>query len=169
MNSPVDNNCAKTKQLIIISNVFEIISIFITSEDYHFFTMNSLQKIHVHIIPICFFTALRILLIYFYFHLTDFIKIHCTYLNRSRAFVIALIKEKSCWHGERKKEFTVTWTSFDGFLKGDPHKANWPGQNLFWVTQNQWLYLYPPNKCSAGWLFGWGKCNEKLCPPPKYP
>ena len=23
------------------------------------------------------------------------------------------------------------------------HKADWPGQNLFWVTKNQWLYLSP--------------------------
>ena len=65
----------------------------------------------------CFPTVLRILLIYFYFHLTVFIKNHCTYLNRSHVFVIALINAKSCWQGERKKEFTVTRTLFDSFLK----------------------------------------------------
>ena len=92
----------------------------------------------------CFPTVLRILLIYFYFHLTVFIKNHCTYLNRSHVFVIALINAKSCWQGERKKEFTVTRTLFDSFLKGDS-----------------------PTKCSGEWLWGGRKWNEKICPPPK--
>ena len=44
------------------------------------------------------------------------------------------------------------WFSPQGFLPPSEglklfhlepsHKANWPGQNLFWVSQNQWLYLF---------------------------